>query len=69
MSYLEKKEWAEIDDVIANTEAELKDVTAEMAAAGSDFSKLQDLMKRETELNEKLEHLIERWTYLAELVE
>lgn len=69
MTYLEKKEWAEIDDVIANTEAELKDVTAEMAAAGSDFSKLQDLMKRETELNEKLEHLIERWTYLAELVE
>ncbi|WP_066369204.1 ABC-F family ATP-binding cassette domain-containing protein [Neobacillus fumarioli] len=69
MTYLERKEWAEIDDVIANTEAELKDVTAEMAAAGSDFSKLQDLMKRETELNEKLEHLIERWTYLAELVE
>ena len=40
-----------------------------MAKTGSDFTKAQELMKQETELNEKLEYLIERWSYLAELAE
>ncbi|NRD80498.1 ABC-F family ATP-binding cassette domain-containing protein [Bacillus sp. BRMEA1] len=69
MSYKEKKEWEEIDDVIAATEARMEEVANEMAAAGSDFSKLQELMKEETVLNEKLEYLIERWSYLAEQAE
>lgn len=69
MTYMEKKEWAEIDEVIAKTEVGLEEVAAEMASAGSNFSRLQDLMKKEAELNEKLEHLIERWSYLAELAE
>ncbi|MEH7109436.1 ABC-F family ATP-binding cassette domain-containing protein [Bacillus sp. JJ1764] len=69
MSYKEKKEWSEMDEVIANTEAKLEEVAAEMATAGSDFTKLQELMKQERELNEKLEYLIERWSYLAELAE
>lgn len=69
MTYMEKKEWAEIDEVIAKTEAKLEVVSAEMASTGSDFTKAQDLMKLEAELNEKLEQLIERWSYLAELAE
>jgi ATP-binding cassette subfamily F protein uup len=69
MTYMEKKEWVEIDEVIAKTEAQLEAIAAEMANAGSDFSRLQDLMKLEAECNGKLEHLIERWTYLAELAE
>ncbi|MCH6269229.1 ABC-F family ATP-binding cassette domain-containing protein [Neobacillus citreus] len=69
MTYMEKKDWAEIDEAIAKTEVELEEVAAEMASAGSNFSRLQDLMKKEAELNEKLEHLIERWSYLAELAE
>lgn len=69
MSYMEKKEWAEIDSVIANTEVRLEEIAAEMAKTGSDFTKAQELMKQETELNEKLEHLIERWSYLAEFAE
>ncbi|WP_191272178.1 ABC-F family ATP-binding cassette domain-containing protein [Neobacillus kokaensis] len=69
MTYKEKKEWEEIDEVIAATEEKLEEVTAAMAETGSDFTKLQDFMKQETELSEKLEQLIERWTYLAELAE
>jgi ATP-binding cassette subfamily F protein uup len=69
MSYMEKKEWEEIDEVIAKTEQQLEKVTAEMANIGSDFTKGQDLMQQEAELNEKLEQLIERWTYLAEIAE
>jgi ATP-binding cassette subfamily F protein uup len=69
MSYLEKKEWEEIDEVIANTEARLEEIVLEMEKTGSDFTKAQELMKQEMELNTKLEHLIERWSYLAELAE
>jgi len=69
MTFKEKKEWEEIDEAISRTEADLEDVTTEMANAGSDFTKAQELMKQETALNEKLEYLIERWSYLAELAE
>ena len=69
LTFKEKKEWEEIDEVIANTEAKIEEVAAEMAETGSDFTKAQDLMKQEKELNEKLEYLIERWSYLAEIAE
>ncbi|ULT55346.1 ABC-F family ATP-binding cassette domain-containing protein [Neobacillus drentensis] len=69
LTFKEKKEWEEIDEVIANTEAKLEEVGAEMAKTGSDFTKAQELMKQEKELNEKLEYLIERWSYLAEIAE
>ncbi|XJZ25894.1 ABC-F family ATP-binding cassette domain-containing protein [Bacillota bacterium Lsc_1132] len=69
MTYMEKKEWEEIDGVIAATEAQLEEVANQMNRTGSDFTKAQELMKQEAELNEKLEQLIERWTYLAELAE
>ncbi|MDQ0197601.1 ABC-F family ATP-binding cassette domain-containing protein [Neobacillus ginsengisoli] len=69
MTYMEKKEWEEIDGVIAQTEARLEEIAMGMASVGSDFTKAQDLMKQEADLNEKLEQLIERWSYLAELAE
>ena len=69
MTYNEKKEWEEIDEVIEKTEARLEEVSKEIGNTGSDFTKAQELMKEETELNEKLEYLIERWEYLAEIAE
>jgi ABC transport system ATP-binding/permease protein len=69
MTYKEKKEWEEIDELIADTEQRIESVAAEMEKAGSDFSKVEDLMNLASELNEKLEQLIERWSYLAELTE
>ncbi|MFZ7943121.1 MULTISPECIES: ABC-F family ATP-binding cassette domain-containing protein [Bacillaceae] len=69
LTFKEKKEWEEIDEVIAQTEASLEEITEELGTVGSDFTKAQELMKQEAELNEKLEHLIERWSYLAELAE
>jgi ABC transport system ATP-binding/permease protein len=69
MTYKEKKEWEEIDEVISKTEARLEEIAVEIGNTGSDFTKAQDLMKLETELNEKLEYLIERWEYLAEIAE
>lgn len=69
MKYLEQKEWEEIDDKIAQTENRLKAIEEEMATIGSDFEKGQALVNEEAELNDQLEHLIERWSYLSELAE
>lgn len=40
-----------------------------MATAGSDYDKLRILTDTLDELNAKYETLVERWTYLQELVE
>jgi ABC transport system ATP-binding/permease protein len=69
MTYKEKMEWENIDDEIANAEERIKEITDEIALTGSDFEKAHTLMKEEQELNERLEHLIERWSYLSELAE
>jgi ABC transport system ATP-binding/permease protein len=69
LSFKEQKEWAEIEDKIAGTETRLEEVQTEMANIGSDFEKGQALMNEEKELNEQLEYLIERWSYLSELAE
>lgn len=69
MTYMEKKEWEEMDGMIEQTEAQLGQVSADMEKIGSDFTKAQELMKQQSALNDKLEALIERWSYLAELAE
>ncbi|PLR98913.1 ABC-F family ATP-binding cassette domain-containing protein [Bacillus sp. T33-2] len=69
MSYHEQKEWEQIDELIAGTEKRLEAVKAEMANTGSDFEKAAFLMKEEESLNEQLENLIERWSYLSEIAE
>lgn len=69
MSYKEKVEWEEIEDKIAETEERLEKISLEMSNTGSDFEKAHSLMKEEQELNNQLEYLIERWSYLSELAE
>ncbi|MBP2241271.1 ATP-binding cassette subfamily F protein uup [Cytobacillus eiseniae] len=69
LSYNEQREWEGIEEQIANTEARLEEITIEMNNTGSDFEKARALMEEEVVLNEKLEHLIERWSYLSEMVE
>ncbi|WP_409270399.1 ABC-F family ATP-binding cassette domain-containing protein [Neobacillus sp. SCS-31] len=69
MTYQEQKECETIDDKIGSIETRLEEIAAEMASTGSNFELAHDLMKEETELNEELERLIERWSYLSEIVE
>lgn len=69
MTYKEKQEWENIDEIIAEVEERLKVIEEEMSQTGSDFEKAQTLMNEEMHLNEKLEALIERWSYLSELAE
>nr|WP_148136204.1 ABC-F family ATP-binding cassette domain-containing protein [Candidatus Formimonas warabiya]ATW26876.1 ABC transporter [Candidatus Formimonas warabiya] len=68
-TYKEQKEYEEIDDVITGMENELKEVQERINAAGSDFILLQDLLKKQEELEQQLAEKMERWTYLNELAE
>ncbi len=69
MSYKEKLEWESIDSDIEHAEKRLEEIAVEMGKTGSDFEKAQALMEEENALNEKLEYLIERWSYLSEIAE
>lgn len=68
-SYKEQKEYEEIDEKIEKTEAKLSEVKKEIEKSGSDFIKLNNLLKEEDELSKDLEHLMERWAYLTEMAE
>lgn len=69
LTYAETIEWEEIEGKMEQVEQRLSAITDEMTAAGSDFEKIRLLSEEENELNEKLEVMMERWTYLAEKLE
>ncbi len=69
MTYKEQKEFETIEEDIAAAEARIEEISQELNQTGSDFEKAQKLAAEEQELNEKLEYMIERWTYLTELSE
>lgn len=68
-TYKEQQEFEQIDDVITGVEEELKEVNDKVNQAGSDFLLLQELVKRQQELDKRLDELMERWAYLNELAE
>ncbi|MFM9277908.1 ABC-F family ATP-binding cassette domain-containing protein [Paenibacillus jiagnxiensis] len=68
-SYKEQREYEQIDELVAEAEERLVQIAAEMEKAFSDSARLQELMQRQSEAEAKLEHLLERWTYLNELAE
>lgn len=68
-SYKEQKEFEQIDVVIAGAERELAEVTDKINQAGSDYELLQKLLAKKEQLENTLEELLERWTYLNELAE
>ena len=68
-SYKEEREFATIDDEIAQLEEQIAQCQAAQGVCGSDYVKLQELQEQEAALNEKLEEKTERWIYLNELKE
>lgn len=69
LSYKEQQEWEQIEDVIAGLEQRKEQLEQEIADAGSDFGKVQDLYKEQEEVDKKLEETMERWEELSLLVE
>jgi ATP-binding cassette subfamily F protein uup len=68
-TFKEQKEFEEIDGLIETIEGKLCKVRSEINNAGSDFLLLQDLSRKEEELQKELDEKIERWTYLNDLAE
>jgi ATP-binding cassette subfamily F protein uup len=69
LSYQEQKDWDTIEDKISSIEENLVDITKQIENAGSDYGKISELMKKQTNLQQELDEALERWTYLSELVE
>ncbi|MGR3764748.1 ABC-F family ATP-binding cassette domain-containing protein [Rossellomorea sp. NS-SX7] len=69
LSYMEKREWEEIEGKISDLEEKLENVQEELQRVGSNFERAQELMNESQQLNEQLEHLIERWSYLSEFAD
>ncbi|MHB1653883.1 MAG: ABC-F family ATP-binding cassette domain-containing protein [Desulfitobacteriaceae bacterium] len=68
-SFKEQREYEQIDSLIANAEKDLQGINDQINLAGSNYALLQELVKTQQELEQKLDHLLERWTYLNELAE
>ena len=68
-TFKEQKEYEEIDGRIAEKESELEKIKIEIDQASSDFTLLQELLDKQQRLEQELDYLMERWTYLYELAE
>ncbi len=68
-TYKEQREYEQIDEFIAEAEEELNEVNKKINQAGSDYGLLQELLGVQKNLEQRLEELMERWTYLNELAE
>ncbi|KKI89091.1 multidrug ABC transporter ATP-binding protein [Bacillus sp. SA1-12] len=69
LSYKEQQEWEQIEDKIAGLEERKEQLEQEIAAAGSDLGKVQELYKEQEQTEAKLEEAMERWEELSLLVE
>jgi ATP-binding cassette subfamily F protein uup len=69
MTFKEQQEYAQIDAQIAQLEDELQKNNQHMNDVGSDFGKLTELAALQETLEQKLDEMLERWTYLNELAE
>ncbi|MFT0803979.1 ABC-F family ATP-binding cassette domain-containing protein [Bacillus swezeyi] len=69
LSYKDQLEWEGIEDRIAGLEEKHKQLEEEIAAAGSDFAKIQTLMEDQKKTAEELEEALERWTELSLMIE
>lgn len=65
----EKKEYSEIEAVIASKEGELKAVHLQMSQYAADYDKIRELSDEEVKVSAELEQLMERWAYLEEKAE
>lgn len=69
MTYKERMEYEQIEQVIAQAEAELKMTEMEINACGTDFVKLTELTAKQQDLAQRISDLTDRWAYLEELAE
>lgn len=68
-TYAEQKEYDTIDDDIASLESKIEELDGEIAGAATQYSRLNELMQEKADVEEQLEHKMDRWVYLNDLAE
>jgi len=68
-SFKEQKEYEEIDGRIAALEERLARIAADVAGAGADYLRLQELTDEQNALERELGEAMDRWAYLNEMAE
>jgi len=68
-TFKEQREFEEIDTIIAGVECELQELNEKIKVSSSDYQVLQELILTKEQQENKLDELLERWTYLNELAE
>lgn len=68
-SYKEQREYAVIEDEIAQLEEKIAQKDADMAANATDYTALQRLTEEKEQLETALEEKMGRWMHLSELAE
>ena len=68
-SYKEQREYAVIEDEIAQLEEKIAQADADMAANATDYTALQRLTEEKEQMETALEEKMDRWMYLSELAE
>lgn len=66
-SFNEQREYDTIEADIEKVEAELENREKEIELSATDFTKLNQLMEEKTQLEERLDFLMERYVYLTDL--
>lgn len=69
LSYKEQQEWDTIEERIMGLEEKKEAIEQAIIDAGSDFGKIQELMKEQKDIEATLENAMERWEELSLLVE
>lgn len=68
-SYKEQREYETIDGDIADLEEQMERLEEEIAANATNSAKLNELLTKKEEVEQKLEEKMERWVYLNDLAE
>lgn len=68
-TFHEQKEYAAIDDIIAELEGKLKIISAKINESAADYVLLQQLVIEKETLEKELNEKMERWVYLNEKAE
>ncbi len=68
-TFNEQREFAVIEQVIADLEQQLDDVRKDIKMNASDYVLLEGLLKKEAELDALLHEKMERWLYLNEIAD
>lgn len=69
LSYMEQREWNEIEDQITALEEKIEELEAGIIEAGSDSEKVQKLFAEQQQVQAHLEAKMERWEELSLLIE